>query len=60
MNISEEASEVLDHLESKTGETRAVLAREAFIHGLDAVERLWRDRKRKLLPRRQASSLAGV
>ena len=59
-NISEEASEVLDDLEEKTGETRAVLAREAFVHGLDIVERLWRERKHKLSPRPHASSLAGV
>ena len=60
MNISEEASEVLDDLEAKTGETRAVLAREAFVHGLDVVERLWRNRKHRLSPRRQASSPARV
>ncbi len=58
LNVPRETSEVLDHLEQLTGESRGVLAREALKKGLILVDKLWRGghyrrARRKTQPRQQ-------
>ncbi|MCY4506822.1 MAG: hypothetical protein OXG35_07650 [Acidobacteria bacterium] len=45
LNVSEHTSELLDYLQTVTGESRGVLVREALVEGLPSLERRWLTRK---------------